>query len=633
MYQTFYHLHRAPFQLTVDPDFFWAGAKYENALEAMRYGLEHRGGLTLLTGEAGVGKTAVVQALFRRLEDQRILTAMIPDPCLTELEFFNLVLAALGAGAQVGDREEFHRRLLEFLGQRGDRDHKVLLVIDEAQRLAGSVVREIEAMLELGSGPAMGLCICLVGRINDSRALMELVGGAFSDRVTVTCHLTPLSLEESASYVRHRLQVAGAESEIFTEDALQEVHRFTGGYPGLINGLCDFALFSAYNQELAQVTAEVVRRSGANLRLAEGGENCAAEGEVNDGSGSIEAVEPGGDDVDAGCVAADSGGIEAGPGDDDLTEQEAAGADNTQRAVRRGRFVLISSVGAVAMVVLLVGGFLYSRGDLHSGWTLPVEPPSAGPPAAALERQAQKEGGGPAPSPDLAAEHGQATGPAGPGAVPESVAGRKDEARADRVAGVAADMDADKGTEVPGEAPAAGPDGVGPAAADMPAPGSGGDEPPVPSSPTAAPAAGPDAGQQLVPPVAVTGTEQAEPDSVPAAPQGPESAAERQAEIAAPPVAADAGQVAPVPAAAELVPAPEAGSVGHAQHLSPALKALLSGGSLAGGPTVERLPDLKIRSAPVRAPAPVFDQETTDPDPSDVIDWLLKKKHKNDPGR
>lgn len=583
MYQKFYHLHRAPFQLTVDPDFFWAGAKYENGLQAMRYGLEHRGGLTLLTGDAGIGKTAVVHALFRRLEDQRVLTAMIPDPCLTEEEFFNLVLAALGIAERVQGRDEFHDHLLALLERAGGLGRQVLLVIDEAQRLADSVIREIDAMLELGPGPAGGLSVCLVGRINDPRALMELVGGAFTDRVTVTCHLSPLTAEESACYIRHRLQVAGAESEIFTEDALREVHRFAEGYPGLINGLCDFALFSAYNREMAQVTADVVRSSGASLRLAEDGAYGAAGRGAEAGSGPDRSLAPVGEDGGRECAAAEPGQVPAGRDEDGSPGQDAVGPGSDQPPVRRGRVAVISSFAVAAVLVLLVGGILYYREPHGSGRTPPVEAPAASRSGAPLEQRPRKMDAAPAAPRATTTADGRQSRQAGDTAtvpVAEPAATREDTAAANPA-------------EPGGDHKVAGQEAA------QPGPGSGTVRPHAVAAPEAGAAR--QAGQQA--------------ETVAAAPGGDEKAA------------------GPAQQAAQPVPDRAAGTRDVAHPLPPALKALLAGGSLAGEPSVKRLPDLRITPVPGHVPAAEHDRGATGHDPADVIDWVLKKKHHRDPGR
>ncbi len=620
MYQKFYHLSRAPFQLTVDPDFFWSGAKYEKALEAMCYGLEHGGGLTLLTGDAGVGKTAVVHALFRRLEDQRILTAMIPDPCLTELEFFNLVLAALGVGARVEDRKDFHGRLLAFLEQAGGRGRRILLVIDEAQRLTDEVIREIDAMLDLGPGPAGGLSICLVGQINDPRALMDLVGGAFTDRVMVSCHLSPLTAEESATYIRHRLQVAGAESDIFTDDALAEVHRFAEGYPGLINGLCDFALFSAYNRELNQVTAEVVRSSGASLRLAEGGQGGVGGREARPGSGPPGSDASGEDAPGMECAAGERI-LDASVPEDDASSGEGAdgaGADGRSAPARQGRFAVISSFGAMAVLVLLAGGFLYYRQPTDSGWIRPLEPPSAGLPSAPQDKQLAEKGPAPGPEPATAVQDVLATGLAGE-ASPEQMDTGSDEGRS------AALSPAGESGRVPAKTTDVGPlPAVGPGAA----------------ADAVAESVAPEKEDALVP--AQTAGETAEPvatlvrdrEETAAAPGTVDAENEAGGETVTPPAGPAGPRHNVASAGPEQEPSPEAVNRTEKDvNLPPSLKALLAGGSLAGEAPVQRLPDVHINAIPHRSPGMEHDRADTGSDPGKVIDWLLKEKHRSAPSR
>ena len=78
-------------------------------------------------------------------------------------------------------------------------------------------------------------------------------------------HLAPLSGDETRGYVRHRLRVAGATRDLFTDGALREVHRLAGGVPRVINVICDRALLGAYSQGQHRIPAKLVRRSVAEV--------------------------------------------------------------------------------------------------------------------------------------------------------------------------------------------------------------------------------------------------------------------------------------------------------------------------------------------------------------------------------
>ncbi len=65
--------------------------------------------------------------------------------------------------------------------------------------------------------------------------------------------LAPLNPQETAQYVAHRLQAAGAARAIFDPSAIETLHRLTHGVPRRINRLCDLALLIGYAEERSAI--------------------------------------------------------------------------------------------------------------------------------------------------------------------------------------------------------------------------------------------------------------------------------------------------------------------------------------------------------------------------------------------
>jgi general secretion pathway protein A len=99
--------------------------------------------------------------------------------------------------------------------------------------------------------------------------LRELLGRnelrQLAQRITGRYHLNPLTHDETAAYVRHRLRVAGATSDIFSPTALTEVYRLAVGVPRVINVVCDRALLGAYSMDRHRVTASLVRHAATEV--------------------------------------------------------------------------------------------------------------------------------------------------------------------------------------------------------------------------------------------------------------------------------------------------------------------------------------------------------------------------------
>ena len=140
-----------------------------------------------------------------------------------------------------------------------------MLVVDEAQNLAPEVLEQVRLLTNLETETQKLLQIILIGQPE----LRELLGRVelrqLAQRITGRYHLDPLSADETAAYVRHRLRVAGATREIFSNGALREIQRLSGGVPRLINIISDRALFGAFTEDRHLVSASVVRRAAGEV--------------------------------------------------------------------------------------------------------------------------------------------------------------------------------------------------------------------------------------------------------------------------------------------------------------------------------------------------------------------------------
>ncbi len=150
--------------------------------------------------------------------------------------------------------DEHLHRLQKFLAANAAKGRQAVLAIDEAHLLIeGGLLDTIRLLLnfEVGGRPAWTLL--LVGQ----PILLPVVDRmpAFEDRLAVKCLLRPLEVDETISYVSHRMTAAGARREIFTHDAIMSLHQITAGYPRRINRVCDLALLIGFAEELRNISA------------------------------------------------------------------------------------------------------------------------------------------------------------------------------------------------------------------------------------------------------------------------------------------------------------------------------------------------------------------------------------------
>ena len=267
MYTSFFGLNEKPFAITPDPRYLYLSERHAEALAHLLYGINEAGGFVQLTGEVGTGKTTVVRSLLAQAPKNAEI-ALILNPRMTALEFLLTICEEVGIGVP-DSATESRKDLVDILNQYLLRAHaggrRVVVVVDEAQNLAPEVLEQVRLLTNLETNTQKLLQIILIGQPELRELLASYELRQLAQRVTGRYHLDPLSKDESAAYVRHRLRVAGATNELFTAPALHEVYRLSGGVPRVINIICDRALLGAYSMDRHRVTSNLVRNAAAEV--------------------------------------------------------------------------------------------------------------------------------------------------------------------------------------------------------------------------------------------------------------------------------------------------------------------------------------------------------------------------------
>ena len=267
MYASFFGLNEKPFSITPDPRYLFLSERHAEALAHLVYGINEAGGFIQLTGEVGTGKTTVVRSLLAQAPKHADI-ALILNPRMTPSEFLLAICEELGISV-APESERSLKDLVDLLSFQLLKAHaegrRVVLVVDEAQNLSVEVLEQVRLLTNLETETQKLLQIILIGQPE----LRELLGRVelrqLAQRITGRYHLDPLSGDEAAAYVRHRLRVAGATREVFTNGALREILRLSGGVPRLINIISDRALLGAFTEDRHLVGASVVRRAAGEV--------------------------------------------------------------------------------------------------------------------------------------------------------------------------------------------------------------------------------------------------------------------------------------------------------------------------------------------------------------------------------
>ena len=266
MYLAHFELQEKPFKISTDPRFLWLGEKHKEALATLLYGILYNDGYVVVTGDVGTGKTTLASALMTEL-GEKVLAVKVPFPDFDSLDFFKLISTAYGIGDGFQTKGSFFGLFGSFLRSSAAAGKKVVLILDEAQRLTPEHLKELLHLSNIEENGARLLNLVFVGQNEFNDILLEEPNRALRQRITINYNLGTLTEGETAQYIAHRLFVAQGKKEIFPPEAIAEVFSFSGGIPRLINIVCDLALLLTFFEGEKIVSGKTVRECAQRLRL------------------------------------------------------------------------------------------------------------------------------------------------------------------------------------------------------------------------------------------------------------------------------------------------------------------------------------------------------------------------------
>jgi len=257
MYQAFYNLSEKPFTLLPDPGFLYMSDKHRMAFTMLEYGLMNQAGFTVISGDIGAGKTTLIRHLLDNMNREHTV-GLISNTHRSFGELLQWILLAFNLEHANMNKVEMYQRFVDYIIDEYAHNRRTVLIVDEAQNMDAETLEELRMLSNINADKNQALQVVLVGQreLRDTLRRPELV--QFAQRISVDYHLEPLSEEETTGYIRHRLEVAGGNPDIFPEAACKAVYRYSNGVPRLINLLCDTALVYGYAEQKQQLDVKLI---------------------------------------------------------------------------------------------------------------------------------------------------------------------------------------------------------------------------------------------------------------------------------------------------------------------------------------------------------------------------------------
>lgn len=269
MYLTLYGLHALPFRLSPDARFVFESATHAAASEALVAVCRPAHGVAVMTGEAGTGKTTLLERLLQDAGNAARYVRLNQSPG-SAIGLLQSILLQLGESPFQLSDDALRTAVPRAIAEQTSAGRPLWIIIDDAQEFGVEIWEEFDHLLKACETAEPGVGVVVSGRPELDERLASPTLATWSARIVARANLEPLTQSELHGYIAHRLRVAGnAGRALFDDSALELLYRYTGGVPRLINTLADTSMTVAHDGHRDVISSTDIRTAVASLQWVE----------------------------------------------------------------------------------------------------------------------------------------------------------------------------------------------------------------------------------------------------------------------------------------------------------------------------------------------------------------------------
>ena len=241
MFETFYGLTQTPFSRDIPTDQLYQSIILEETMGRLEYAAQ-RQLFAVVTGDCGTGKTTTIRRFKDTLDPSKYTVMYLADSKLTPRHFYKGMLEQLGCEAKFyrGDAKRQLHREIELM--KGIHHLQPVVIVDEAHLLDKEMLEEVRFLLNFKMDAQSPMALILVGQSELWDKLQLQSYAAIRQRIDLQCKLPHLDRSQVGEYIQKHLTYAGADHDIFSDNAIDEIYRFSSGAARLVNKVCTHCL-------------------------------------------------------------------------------------------------------------------------------------------------------------------------------------------------------------------------------------------------------------------------------------------------------------------------------------------------------------------------------------------------------
>jgi len=228
MYKAYYGFKQHPFGKDIPCDDLFMYRDFKEFQQRIEF-LKIHGGVGVLWGEPGTGKSVGLRWLRSSLNRNRYRFYYLPEPPMTLSDFYRrlaLIMNIDPAYRRVDVYQQLKDHIMELSGEKGITP---IIALDETQMYHYLILQHVRFLLNFDIDSRNYAILLLCGQPKLGKRLKRKEYEPLAQRVTVRHRFSGLDRAEVDRYLHHRLAIAGVKHQLFEDEAVQYIYQVTKG--------------------------------------------------------------------------------------------------------------------------------------------------------------------------------------------------------------------------------------------------------------------------------------------------------------------------------------------------------------------------------------------------------------------
>ena len=230
---THYGFRHMPFGKDIAEEMIFPTEELSRITAMLELGIESED-VMLVSGPIGCGKSLIVRHGLAGLDTNRYQPIYLRGNISGESE----LVKALLRGMKIEPPHSLTKAKPAFFQAAEESPRKPVVVLDDAQDIAAEALISIKALTNFAADSQNRITFILTGQPE----LRTLLGYSHFEslraRIRLSYQISPMSLEETAAYIDHSLEVVHRKEKLFTDAAKMEIFKRSNGIAREVNRIC-----------------------------------------------------------------------------------------------------------------------------------------------------------------------------------------------------------------------------------------------------------------------------------------------------------------------------------------------------------------------------------------------------------